>query len=101
MLPGGQFHSKHYGQIDNVKACSFLTIVEFRPTCSSRISVLQMLFLKYILRLLWRRHNKYIRKRYSKCNGMHFFSQISFISSFRNRFFYSAYMPPGYKPPRS
>ena len=30
---------------------------------------------------------------------MHFFSQISFISSFRNRFFYSAYMPPGYKPP--
>ena len=31
MLPGGQFHSKHYGQIDNVKACNFLTFIEFRP----------------------------------------------------------------------
>ena len=30
MLTGGQFHGKHYGKIDNVKACSFFTFVEFR-----------------------------------------------------------------------
>jgi len=70
MLPGGQFHGKHYGQIDNVKACS-LTFVEFcsqlfqSHKCFTDVFEIHSPFIVT--------HNKRIIKRYYKCNGMHFF----------------------------